>query len=513
MGIARTIPIGQFKGLNERKILGGDPSETTSLDNVIVRNGTVKGRLGMSKFDDISVAGGTIHYLMDYYHTDSGESSLLRLDSTAVEVWDATNSEWDDITGATSLTLSNFFDRPQHAMIGELNMLIFTNEGQDRPRKWVGTGNTALLGGTPPFCKAIGYYVGFGALGNISSDGVTWRPLDLILSDDPDNTWEDCSGSGLYVTTLTLDESPGEIRCMGVIGKSLFVYKSDAIVEVKFTGGPTRFARNKMAFPLGILAPLSRQPIGEMGEIFLATDRNLYINNGQSVVPLPRNVQKSLQETLTAFTAPYCRSMVDLSTETYILGYQREGSAALDATLSYNYRTGEFSRSQYPVEFTAMLGFKWDNDVDVYRLASSQTLVYQLEEGADDDGDTSKLRYFDIDWSQFGYSGNKYMLGAQFVFKKSRDCRVRISMGVDKNSKLLYPKTFSLQGRDVNETEVRVDYRIPSPLMGSWFRFRVEMYQDSTSQCELLGCEPEMIPLSRTSDDNARYPQAAKLNA
>jgi hypothetical protein len=504
--------LNNWRGLNERKIIGTNPAETTSLDNVNIRNGVVEGRRGINEWDDIATAetDTPIIGLMDHYSTASSASSLLRMGPLTVRKWNSASHVWDDITG-TALT-GTATTRPQFCQVSELNYLGFTNEGADRPRKYTGSGNTAVWGGTPPYCKAIEYYVGFLALGHISNDASIWFPLDLIFSDDPDNTWEECDDTSVYVTTLTLDETPGEIRALKVLGPTLYAYKADGIVAVRFTGGPVRFQRQEVDFPMGILAPLSLQSLGEMGHIFMASDRNLYIlNSSGKVTAAPNNVQKTLQETLPAAKAPYVRSMVDYGKETYILAYQRSGSSYMDATIEFNYRTGEFTRKLYPVEFNSMLAYKQTLNSDVVRLASSSTLTYQLETGTNDNG-TALSRYFDVDWNKLGVDGTKYVAGAEFVFEKARDCRVKISIAVDKSGKFQYGKWYDLRGSDPLESQVRVAYDIPSPVHGTWFKFRVEMFHDSsTNVVKLLEFQPELVVGAKASVDTPRAPSAVRL--
>jgi hypothetical protein len=502
-------PVVGWRGLNQKRLANGDPRDTTSLRNVNVRNGVVEGRKGLNEWDGITATATNIIGLMPHYSASSGASSLLRMTAAAVHKWNSGTSAWDDISGSALNGTST--TRPQHCQVAELNYLAFTNEGLDRPRKYTGSGNTAVWGGTPPYCKTLEYYVGFLALGNISTDGVTFSPHDIIFSDDPDNTWTECSSTEVFVTTLTLDESPGELRALKVLGVSLFAYKADAIVNIRFTGGPLRFQRQKMSFPLGILAPLSLQSLGEQGHIFLATDRNLYINNGSQVVPLPNNVQTILQSTLAASTAPYCRSLVDTTTETYMLFYKRSGSTNLDAAIAYNYRTGEWTDHVYAPEFIAALGYKQTVNTDMVRVAASSTLVYQLETGQDDNG-TAVSRYHDIDWTLLNGPGNKWVTGGEFTFEKARDCRVKISLAVDRSSKFIHAKMFDLRGDDPDEAYVRVSYEIPSPVFGTWFKFRVEMFHDgSTNVCKLVDFTPEVIPVNPAQQDTPGQPQVVKV--
>lgn len=507
MSRERSISIVGFGGLNERRVLGSNIKETSSLDNVHVRDGVVFGRKGINEFDNITSADADTPILgtWEYYRSTSGNGTHLRMTPTKMRVWNSGTSAWDDITG-TALTGTST-TRPQACTIGEIDTFAFTNEGEDRPRKYTGSGNTAELGGTPPFAKAMEFWLGFLALGNISSDGTTFSPLDLKLSDDPDGTWEDCSGVDILVSTLVMNESPGEILALKVMDRALMVYKSDAIVQVTLGGGAGRFQRIKLRLPMGIGAPLSLQSCGDRGHIMLGRDRNLYLINGLQAAPLPPNVQKSLREVMSVAKAPYVRSAVDVDNDTYNLFYQRNGTTYMDGRLIYNYRTGEFSRDVYPVEFNSASSFRQTPTAANKLIASSATLTYELDTGTDDNG-TAVDRNYDIDWTNFGQAGNKWVTGAEFTFSKKRDCRVRISVAVDKSSKFLYPKTFTLQGNDPDEEDVRISYDI-NPLFGTWFKFRVEMLHDgSTHVVEMKEFAPNVIGVHGSSEDTANSPQA-----
>jgi len=500
--VSPAATIAGFVGLNEKRLLNGPPQETTSLDNVKVRNGVVEGRQGSALWGDVSTtADDQIIGLWEYYRSGTAAGTLIRMTSNKLAYW--SGSAWTDITGTDFTGASN--GRPQAVTMGEIQTFILVNEGVDRPRKYNGTGNSAVLGGTPPYAKAIEQYVGFLALGNISLDGSTFFPLDVILSDDPDGTWVECDDTQIYVTTLTLDESPGEIRALKVLGLELLAYKSDAIVAVRFTGGVTRFSRRKLDFPMGILAPLSLQSVGANRHIFLAQDRNLYLVDGQTVTPLPPKAQKSLRD-MSATYAPWACSAVKEEDETYELFYQRSGSTYMDGRLTINYRTGEVTKAIYPFQVVSATGFRaTQNEAQVLVVGAisptATQVVYQLDTGTNDAG-TAISRYFDLDWSDLGVSGTKYLTGCEFVFERARDCRVRISVAVDKSNKFNYGKWFDLQGHDPEETQVRVSYNIPSPVYGTWFKIRVEMFHDAaTNVAKLLDYTPELIRVQPASVD------------
>ena len=496
----KTTVIRDFKGLDERLELGSAPNITSSLDNVIVRRGTVKGRKGLSLWDGISTAASaTIIGLADFYAPTAATSSLLRMLTTKLEKWNSGTHVWDDVTGVALNGTTN--DRPVFVTDSPNGFLTFINEGHDRPRKYTGSGNSVVLGGTPPFAKSLEVWQGFTFLGNISQDGTFSTSVDALtieFSDLPDTSWDLCEAN-----TLIMSESPGEIRSLIGYGQNLIVFKSDCIVQVRYVQGPVRFARQLLPFSLGLLASMSAKRCGEFGVIFLATDRNLYRTDGYRIEPLPLNIQKALQETMTAAKAPFVSAYVDVTHETYNLLYQRNSSTYFDGRLSYNYRTGEFYRAAYTgFEFTRALAYRQSNNTDSQLVVgASDNKVYEQENGTDDAG-TAVSRVYDYDWHQLGTPGSKYFTGANLVFTRALNCQVRISVAADHINKFQYPRTYNLKGKFPGDDNSRVAYEIPSPIYGSWFKIRIEMLQFSgSSQVELLEFEPKIIPIHEAPQD------------
>ena len=497
-------PITDFRGLNERMRLGSSLQETTSLDNVIVRNGHVSGRKGIALWDAISTAA-TNHIigLWDFYIPASATSSLVRMQTAKFEVWNDGTNAWDDITG-TALT-GDTDTRPSFANLSDEGFMVFTNEGKDQPRKYTGSGNSTTLGGTPPYAKWLCPYKGFLFLFNTSTDGTFSATADSItayFSDQPDTNWDLCAGN-----TMIYDESPGEVRAADVFNEVMLVLKSDCLVTTRFAGGVVRFERDKLPFAHGILAPLSLKKCGEYGAIFLATDRNLYRTDGTSVVALPLNVQKALQETMTPALAPYVSACVDLTKETYHLLYKRNSSTFFDGRLSFNYRTEEFYKGVYTGrELTRIHAFKQSNNVDTQIVAGvDDKKVYELETGTDDAG-TAVSRFYDLDWNQYGTPGSKYLTGVNFTFKSASNVQAQVSVAVDHSSKFQYSRMLSLKGTtNPSDENVRVDYNIPSPIIGSWFKIRIEFFHyGSANVGELLEIEPEIIPVHRTAEHESK---------
>ena len=493
----KSFRISDFKGLNERKIQGTSPQETSSLDNVVVRHGKVFGRKGINEFRGITTASGTtpIIGLAGFYRASTQALTVVRMTPTAVHALNTGTDVWDVITGTALTASSTAF--PNFDVIDDT--LVFTN-GVDRPRKYTGTGNTAdIAASTAPYAKVLVAFQGLLFLANASQNGTFTDlpgegPIIAYYSDDWDSDWGSCTSD-----FIILDETPGEIRAARVLGRSLLFYKYDGIVRVTAASGATRFNQELLPFDKGIIAPLSLQTLGETGNhIFLATDMELYVTNGQQVKALPPNVNKTLQETLSIANAKTAVGVTEHEQETYHLLYNRTGGTWLDGRISYNFRTGEFYHASYPASlFVRALNVKLTPTTAEQIIASGTTLVYELDTGQDDNG-TALTRRYDTDWFKLG--GDSYMLGAELTFAKTGACRAEVSVAKDFGTTFEHKRTYDLRGTKPSDTEVRIKYRIPSTYVGTWFNFRVRLYHDgSTNIAELKSIEPEFEPLHETT--------------
>lgn len=469
--------------MDQNAIPGADPRYTRDLDGVQPRFGRLLSMGGSDELRDITTTCSTTPILGLYPHiAPTLTSKLTRMTPTVFEWLDTSSDTWTDVTG-TALTGAST-DRPQYDMIS--TSLIFTNEGNDRPRKWTGSGNTAVLGGTPPFAKALACYVGFVLLGNVSDDGtftdVTDGAITGRYSDDWDNDWTLCNGN-----EIILDETPGGILAIKVFGRDSIWFKSDGMVNVHWTGTGIRFNQNRINFAKGIIAPLSAQ-VTEAGVFFLTTDLELAITDGQSVKPLPPKVQRKLQETLDVTRAGYCVGQVLGNEETYNLFYP---TAVADdwnrGRICYNFRTGEFWHRTYSGhQLIRAAVLRYDNTVDEILVASaSDDLVYQLDTTDVNDNGTKVARYYTTDYLDFGAPVEKYYRGMELTFKRAQDVTVRVSVAVDNSDLFLYEQAFSLKGVQ-GRTDVLLEYHPPQPLTGYNFNTKVRFFHNSTAKGELI---------------------------
>lgn len=466
-----TFTISGFKGLNQILIRGTDRTQTRTLDGVRLRHGKVFSQGGITKLRGITTASATtpIIALMRYEGTDQA-TTVLRMTPTKVHKLNTSGNSWDDATGTDLTGISS--TRPQWT--GHKGVLVFTNEGKDRPRKWTGSGNTTVLGGTPPYAKAIADYEKFLMLGNISSDGTTFNPRRIAYSDDYDVNWSSCTGF-----EINLDETDGEIRAMLPLGKVLIVYKADAVQPVRFVGGNTRFTHDVFPFDQGILAPRSLQMVGNAAHAFLATDLQLYRVSTDGIKALPPFVIDQLQSTMDVSKATAATSAVAADVDSYHLLYPVATSDTYKrGRISYNFRTGEFFHRTYAGhEFLDIMAFKYAPNEAEHVIASASDLVYEIDHTTVDDDGTAVSRYIDTDWQDFENDEEKYLRAVQLRFKRSPGVRVKISLALDDLETFRYEKVYDLKGRSGEET-TRIEYNPPQDLTGRSFNVRIRFFHD-----------------------------------
>jgi hypothetical protein len=472
--MAEIFGIANFRGMNQSLIFGTNKNETRSLNGVKIRHGKVIGAGGMSKLLSIATTSATnIMRLMTYSGSD-GNVTLLRITPTAVHKLNTGTVAWDTITG-TALTAEES-DHVRWTM--HKGVLTFTNT-DDRPRKWAGSGNTAVLGGTPPYAVCIADYMGFLFLGNISSDGSTFYPRRVNYSDDYDVVWGDCTGN-----ELNFEESAGEIRELAPLGRRLNVFKSDAICYAHFVGGAIRFNQGIYPFDQGILAPRSLKTVGNAAQIMLGTDLKLHTISEQGIKELPPNVIDKLQTTMNVGTANYAFGCVDETNDIYYLFYPESTNYSV-GRIGYNFRTGEFFHRRFAGHsFADAVSYRATPTTAEVIVAASTTLVYKIDSTDSIDETTAVSRFYDTDWQTFQAEGNKYLRSVNITFKRTPKVRVKVSIAYDFDETFRYEKSFDLKGKNGEETTV-IKYDPPQDVKAHAFNIRIRFYHESTNVAEM----------------------------
>jgi hypothetical protein len=214
----------------------------------------------------------------------------IRIGLDKIEVWDNANVEWDDITG-TDLTGANtdIVDTAVPLLTGK-TILCITN-GKDPIRKWTATGNTEVLGGTPPVAKFIQEYKTYLVVANVGGGTDVAERVQWSDTAKPE-TW-DSGNAG----AVDLVEDGGGITGLNLFGDYLCVHK-DSSISLGYLVSSTaviQFTRKSTGAGTCANNSIVNLPTGE--QIFLAKD-GLRLFNGNSAPLIDAPVNDEIRRTL-----------------------------------------------------------------------------------------------------------------------------------------------------------------------------------------------------------------------
>lgn len=492
----KTTWIDRFHGYSDIVNPGDNPKLSSDLLNVHARFGRIIGRGGMTKFNAISAAASAaIIGLFDYRQAD-GTHEIVRMLPTALEHYTA--GAWAVVTG-TALT-GTVTTRPQYTVIDDY--LVFTNEGEDLPRKFNASGNSAPIASSlSPFGKGLNSYFGYLFIYNVSDDGTFADVVDGHrigrFSDDWDSDWAACEGN-----EITLDETPGSWVSSLVVGKSLAALKSDGAVRVRWVGGNVIFTQELIPGAEGIVSPLSAAGTTDnaMG-FYLGTDGIIYMITEQGAQAISyESLFELIPDTASLSKLKYARGLVDSKADSYVLFYDRTGlsNQLLDSYVEFNYRTKEWVKGNLGPSIISCASYKSTDQAAEKKLVSTVTLVEEFDSTAVDDDGTAISRYWTSGWQQIAEEG--WLHGLRIVCKKNKAARIKVSVACDFEDTFKYPQWFWLKGGAVGDDSVELTYRI-APVFVEWVNVKIQFLHDSTdaaTQMRRVGFE--ITPLLRTGE-------------
>lgn len=499
----QALPITGFKGLDKSLPVPAQ-GYTRSLQNVLVGYQRVKGRGGVT-FDSTfgTAMSESILQLMPYTTPTTLAVTLLRIGATKVEK--STGGTWTDITGTALNGASG--DKPQWANFR--GTLYFVNDGKDAPRSWAGSGNTAAIAsGTAPKAKAIMSYYGFLFLLNIyDSSAAAFAPRRAQYSETPDTDWASCASN-----LLNFNETPGDVLVGIPWGEAASIIKQDGVVILRWVGGQVRFTQKLLQGAPGTQAPLSAQPVGDKGIIYLGDDYQLYLADANSFAPLPPNVTDILQNDLYKASVANCRSTVIEDRQTYSLFIPLDSSGNT-GRIDYNYRTGEFSYSAYSTSqpWGAVQTLRWTSTAEESVVGASAATVYTLDTAAKVDNISASTtatvsRYYDTDWLMYANQNEGRVVqsasmftGATLVFEANAYAKCAISVAFNHQDSFRFRKVYDLKPVRSGDTYVEVRYDIP-PMKVEWVNVRIEFLPNTTSQPVLRSGALHFVPEPVHSD-------------
>ena len=495
----KSLRIADFKGFSEGLIPGANPQLSPDSLNVKFKWGRVLGRGGMTELDGNTTPASPSPIIGLFNFTKPGGThELLRMLTTHVEK--LSGGSWTDVTPVTTLTGTST-TRPQYDIItgGDgVSNLVFTNEGEDTPKKYNGTGDFADIGGTPPYAKGIHNYLGILFLFDISEDGTFSDVVDGQFtgrfSEDWDNSWDPCDNN-----TIVLDETQGHWIASQTFARSMFCAKTDGVVKVTFTGGDLRFTKELVTGDVGVLAPLSFKRVGQKGIIFLGTDGLIYLLTPTAVTPISYGfITDLLHGLLDSNKLQFARSVVDSEDDTYYLYYNRSNLSgqANDSYISYNYLSGEWSHGHIGKSVYATEVFKASEYVSEDVLLAEATLVDTFDDlSATDDNATAVSRYWTTGWQRAGEEG--WLHSLKVNLKRAPDTKVKIDVALNlSEGDYEHSQTYSLRGGKPTDENVEVTWKPPAPILAEWYNLRVRMIHSAASaQAIINSVSPVITPV------------------
>ena len=183
--------------------------------------GEWKKRDGRTQIGGASLGALPILHLA-MFELSNGTNYLIRHTKQNVERYNATSGLWEDITGL-DLTggNTNFFSS---CVVNEYDYYLFVNDLIDNVRKYIGSGVTGDLGGSPGKAKCIEYVTPYVLLANLEELGSAY-PYKLKWCD----TGEPEIWTGGNSGSVLLSDEPSAIRTLKKFKNYIFAYKEKSV--------------------------------------------------------------------------------------------------------------------------------------------------------------------------------------------------------------------------------------------------------------------------------------------
>ena len=252
-------------------------------------------RTGTSVLGSV-VAGTDLEIMHGAELTREGVKYNVRVSPDKIQYQNSATT-WSDITGSVGgeavLTAANT-DLVSMAvpLLSGKRILCVTN-GINDIRKWTGTGNTAVLGGSPPKAKFIQEYKTYLVCANIAGGTDISQRVQWSDTADPEEWSTGNSG------TVDLEEDGGDITGLNLYGNYLAVHKTSSIYLGYLVNTTDIFRFDRKATGSGTVAhnTIVNIPTGE--QVFLASD-GIRVFNGITAPRIPSFVNDEIRDMLSA---------------------------------------------------------------------------------------------------------------------------------------------------------------------------------------------------------------------
>jgi len=304
----------------------------------------------------------------------------VRVGLDKIDEYNAGTSSWDDITGSDLTGATTDLHDTAIPMLSGKRILCITNN-KDAIRKWTATGDTAVLGGSPPVCKFIQEYKTYLICANIGGGTDIAQRVQWSDTADPEEWSTGNAGS------VDLVEDGGDITGLSIFGNYIAVHKRGSIYIGFPVSSTSIFQFDRKATGSGTIANNSivNLPTGE--QIFLASD-GLRTFNGASAKLIEAPINEEIRDNMDDTYAFNSWGVLVKDKDEVWFGIPLSGSAVGDTVYKFNYVTRVLykdTRTNATVAWigSASSGVSWDEMVGTW---DAQTIEWN-ERGLNADSD------------------------------------------------------------------------------------------------------------------------------
>ncbi len=312
--------------------------ESVNNKNVRARRGLLESRAGTTELG--ASLGERVQRMFELQRED-GSTDFLRIGTTKVERLDKSTGVWASIASAA---LTGSAQDPVHfsypLLAGE-RIAVYTN-GVDPIRKYTGTGNDAVLGGTPPKAKFMTYFGGYLLLAFITDDGAgNTLPFRVQWSETADP--EQWNPTGTNAGSINLLEDGGFINGIANWGNYVTVHKDDSIYVAQLVSTSDVFRFDRKATGVGAVSGKAIQTIITGEQIFLASD-GIHTFNGITAPLVESPIQEQLRDQMNPGYLYKAEAIVKEEDDEVWFSIPMGTSTEPDTIYKFNYRTRQIYR-------------------------------------------------------------------------------------------------------------------------------------------------------------------------
>lgn len=395
-------------------------NQALDLDNVILLpQGGFKKTNGNSEYNSTAMASGAAVHGSGFYRNITDVEYMMQISGTKIykSEFDGT---MDDITGA--VTISTGQDNIwSYTQMNDLAIFVGGNRSTDVPLKWNGTGNAAVLAGTPPVGK---WCISANNRLFIANTVAAPSRINWSILGNP----EDFSGAGSGSQDVATNDGDQLVGACLLATDHLLVFKQNSIHELVVRTAPFPL------FPLFTdIGAISNRAILDVDGVcfFVTPEPRMKATDGNSIVDFP-DTFNAIWDGLNKSRLQYIQGIYDKKRRLVMWFCSYGASAANDFCIAWDldrkswikFSSGHNMNTASMMQDRVIYGGGYDGKI--YKIDDDSTANYASE------GDTPIDAYWRSGWMDNDQMINmKHIPYVDLNFKTQDSGTFRFSYGYD----------------------------------------------------------------------------------